>query len=554
MSAPILYLGDLAARERHYAGGFWRPETYYALAASHAKAAPDSYAVRHKSLRLTYRQFLDRIDALADELASLGVRAGERVVTWIPNRMECAVVHLACSRGGYVYCPSPDRNHTVADVVALLNRVHATAFFYQRGFGADADKADIAKELDKVSSLRCTFAIDPPGALPSMPFAELRPVDAAKRDPAWIDNDPDRVRYLSFTSGSTGVPKGVMHSDNTLIAMPRALGKDWGFSANTVTYSMSPISHGLGISGWLTSLSVGGEFVLHDLPRDASLIDSMIETGANYLVGVPTHAIDLLNELRAPGAKRLDKVQCFRISGAATPGPVIEGLLHHGIPVQSGYGMTENCAHQYTRPGDSARQIIETCGKVGDGYEVRIFAINDADKLAKPGEVGQVGGKGASLMLGYFADQAATEASFNSDGWFMTGDLGRHDEQGYLHITGRMKDVIIRGGHNINPGRIEDFAMRHGAIERAAVFPIADERLGERICLAVMFRPGQNASAEQILQRMEGAGLTRYEMPEYFISLPEIPVMTNGKIRKPDLIKRVKAGEIVPEPVRRQGA
>jgi acyl-CoA synthetase len=113
-----------------------------------------------------------------------------------------------------------------------------------------------------------------------------------------------------------------------------------------------------------------------------------------------------------------------------------------------------------------------------------------------------------------------------------------------------MKDLIIRGGHNINPGRIEDFVMRHDAVERAAVFPLQDERLGERICLAVMLKPGRDASADQILARMAEAGLTRYEMPEYFVQLPEIPVMTNGKVRKPDLLRRVKDGEIVPQAIR----
>jgi acyl-CoA synthetase len=156
-------------------------------------------------------------------------------------------------------------------------------------------------------------------------------------------------------------------------------------------------------------------------------------------------------------------------------------------------------------------------------------------------------------MLGYFGDQAATESSFNSDGWFMTGDLGRHDEQGYLHITGRMKDMIIRGGHNINPGRIEDFVMQHEAIERAAVFPISDERLGERICLAVMFRQGKSATPGQILDFIDAAGLTRYEIPEYFVALSEFPIMSNGKIRKPDLVARVRSGEIVPQSVRWQG-
>lgn len=547
MGAQILSLTDVKAREHYYADGYWRHETLYGIALAHATTAPDSYALRHQSLRLTYRQFLNRVDALADELALRGVRPGERVVTWIPNRVESAVIHIACSRGGYVFCPSPDRTHTVADVVTLLQRIRATAFFYQPGFGADSTQSDIAVELGKVDSLRCVLTVNQLGSSPSIPFPDLTVSNREKLDPKVINNDPDCVRYLSFTSGSTGTPKGVMHSDNSLITVLRSMAVDWKFDSQTVTYALSPISHGLGISGWLTSLVVGGEFVLHDLPRGASVIERMVEVGTGYLVGVPTHAIDLLNELRQRGAAGLEKLKCFRISGAATPGHVIEELLQYGIPIQSGYGMTENCAHQYTRPSDTPEQIIQTCGRVCAGYEVCIFDINDTDKPAQPGEVGQIGGRGASLMLGYFGDQRATESSFNSDGWFITGDLGRHDESGYLHIAGRKKDLIIRGGVNINPSRIEDFTMRHDAVMRAAAFPIADERLGERICLAVMFKEGQSASQEQIFQCIETAGLTRYEMPEYFLVLPDIPIMTNGKILKIKIIKQVQAGEIIPQ-------
>lgn len=131
----------------------------------------------------------------------------------------------------------------------------------------------------------------------------------------------------------------------------------------------------------------------------------------------------------------------------------------------------------------------------------------------------------------------------------MTGDLGWLDEHGNLRITGRKKDVIIRGGHNINPARIEDLAMRHSAVERAAALPIVDPRLGEKICLAVMFRVGRSASPTEVLAHLREAGLTRYEMPEYFISLPEIPLMANGKIEKLELMRQVREGMIVPQPV-----
>src|SRR5262249_12346771 len=157
------------------------------------------------------------------------------------------------------------------------------------------------------------------------------------------------------------------------------------------------------------------------------------------------------------------------------------------------------------------------------------FDVDDADRPARPGEIGEIGGRGTSLMLGYFDDQNSTEDCFNADGWFMTGDLGWLDEEGYLRITGRKTEVIVRGGHNIiNAGRIEDLAMRHLTVECAAAIPVADARLGERICLAVMFRPGHTASADQILNHLDSAGLSKYEMPEFYAALAEIPLMPNG--------------------------
>jgi acyl-CoA synthetase len=551
MASTILSLLSADAIRRNYASGYWRDETIYALAQSRAMRAPDRFAIRDKARRLTYRQLVDRADAVADDLLHHGVRAGDRVLLWLPSRIESAVIQIACSRQGYVYCPSPHRNHTVADVVQLLERTRATAFFYQPGFGADAGQADIAAQLAKLSSLRRIHRIEPLESGAAAPFAGLHVLDPGERTKAPVNRDPDQVGYLAFTSGSTGSPKGVMHSDNTLLAALRVMAADWGFTSQTVTYSLSPFSHNLGTGAWLTSLVAGGEFVVHDQPRGASLIDALVETAATYLVGVPTHAIDLVEELRRRGPSGLDRLKCFRISGAATPGPIIAELLQYGVPPQSGYGMTENCAHQYTMPGDDLTRIINTCGKACAGYEVRIFDADDADVPAKPGEIGQIAGRGASLMLGYFGDQTGTESCFNADGWFMTGDLGRLDDDGYLHITGRKKDVIIRGGHNVNPARIEDMVMQHRAIERAAAIPVADERLGERICLAVTFRAGKSASAEQILDHLDDLGLTKYEMPEFFVALADIPLMPNGKIRKLDLTKWVHDGLIVPQPLSR---
>jgi acyl-CoA synthetase len=232
------------------------------------------------------------------------------------------------------------------------------------------------------------------------------------------------------------------------------------------------------------------------------------------------------------------------------PSEVVAGLIAQGIRPQSGYGMTENCSHQYTLPNDEPRLIIETSGKTCPGYELRIFKTEDADTEAAAGEVGQIGGRGASLMLGYFDDQAATEDAFNKSGWFMTGDLGTLDANGYLRIAGRSKDIIIRGGHNIHPAHIEELATRHPAVQRAAAVPVKDARLGEKVCLAVVNRAGQSVTPDELLKHLDASGLSKFDMPEYFLRLDEIPLTPNGKMLKRAIVDWIKEGRVTPEPIR----
>jgi acyl-CoA synthetase len=161
-----------------------------------------------------------------------------------------------------------------------------------------------------------------------------------------------------------------------------------------------------------------------------------------------------------------------------------------------------------------------------------------------------MGGRGASLMLGYFDDQAATEDAFNKSGWFMTGDLGSIDAKGYLRIAGRSKDIIIRGGHNIHPAHIEELATRHPAVQRAAAVPVKDARLGEKVCLVVAFRSGRSATPDELLSHLDAAGLSKFDMPEYFLRLDEIPLTPNGKMLKTAIVDWIKEGRIKPEPIR----
>jgi acyl-CoA synthetase len=550
MTSTILSLLSADALARHTNSGAWRDETIYGLVQRQAERFPTAFAVRDRRRRLTYAELIVAADALARDLAHRGVRRGDRVMVWLPSRVEAVVALLACSRSGFVVCLSPHRNHTVAEITGFAQRMRAVALIYEPGFGADSDRNDIAVAVREVPSMRHLYPLAPLGVTTdTVLFPDL--LAPAGRD-VWpeMSRDPNAVIYVMFTSGSTGQPKGVMHSDNTLLCTARAIVRDWRLGPDTVVYGLSPHSHSLGVGAILTALVSGGELAMHDLSRNASLIDRLVATGVTYLVGVPTHAIDLLEEMRQRDmTSGIGKLKGFRISAAAVPAPVVAELLERGVLPQRGYGMTEVNSHQYTLPDDEQRLIVESSGKCCPEHELRIWRLDEPGKEAATGEVGEIGSRGGSLMLGYFDDQIATESAFNAQGWFMTGDLGWVDRKGYLRVTGRKKDVIIRGGHNINPARIEDFAMRHAAIERAAAIPVADARLGERICLAVVPRAGHAVDRSDILAHLAVAGLSKYEMPEFFITLDDMPLMPNGKIHRQDLTRWVKEGRIVPEPV-----
>lgn len=536
---------------RHYADGHWQEATIYELAASHARATPDAMAVRDRSRRLTYREFVHAVDLLANDLAAHGLQTGDRVGIWSPSRVEVAVAILACSRNGYVCSPGLQRDHTVAQVLELLERMSAAALIVQPGFGADAERHDIETAVGTLPSNPKVYSLPPIEECASGPLFGLDREQTVAGGPP---GDPDSVVYLPFTSGTTGEPKGVLHTDNTLLANARTIAKDWHFDSHSRIYTMSPLSHNLGFGALISAVAVGGELIVHDLPKGASLLQRLRETGATFLFGVPTHAIDLLAELRAGDADGLPALKGFRISGAAVPDAVCAELLDYGITPQSGYGMTEACSHHYTLPDDSPDRITGTSGTACDGYEIRIWTQDNPDVEAAIDEIGQIGGKGASLMLGYFEDPKSTAEAFNTHGYFMTGDLGSLDADGYLRITGRKKDLIIRGGHNIYPARIEALTMRHNSVERAAAVPVTDERLGERVCIAVTLRPGASLQPEDLLAHLDTEGLSKYDMPEYFVKLARMPLTSNGKILKRELNEAIARGDVDPQSVRWQAS
>ena len=530
---PFLTLHHPAAARSYYAQGVWTEDTFYSLMAGHAAARPDDVAYRDGRLTLTWTELAARVDAFAADLEARGLVPGDRVSIWMSNRVEPVIAFLACSRGGHAINPSLHATHTCAEVAELLRRLDSAVLITEDGWGADRRPGMLEAALEALPNLHTVYT---PETFPAAgPVPSRAPV-----------LDSDSVSYLAFTSGTTGPPKCVMHSANTLMSNARDMARDWQLDASARILTLSPLSHHIAWVAFSQWLICGGQFVIDAPPPGMSRLDWIVETGATYVMGVPTHAMDILAAQRAAGLARIGEVRTFYMAGAPIPPVVCEAFIRLGIKPQNIYGMTENSSHQYTHPDDPPEVWIHTCGRGGPAYEVLIVDAENPDRPAPPNTTGQIAGRGAALMLGYFGNQEATQDSFNRDGWFLSGDLGRLDDDGNLHIDGRLKDLIIRGGHNIYPSHIEALALRSDRVDKVAAFPVPDDRLGEKVCIAII----GDLQPDDLLAHLDAEGLSKYDMPEYFLRVDAFPLTASGKILKRELIEMHRRGEIEPLPIR----
>lgn len=530
---PFLTLHDPATARSYYESGLWQDDTFYTLLAGQAEITPQTEALRDGRHRLDWRSLKLRVDAMADDLARNDIVAGDRISIWMSNRIEAIVTFLACAREGIACNPSLHRTYTCAEVIGLLTELGVKALVTEAGWGADRQQHNFESMLEGLPFLQKIYT---PETMPHARAGDDRKPHA----------NPDSVAYLAFTSGTTGKPKCVMHSSNTLLANARDLVRDWKLGNQTVILSLSPLSHHIAwvaVAQWLVC---GGQMVTDDPPPGTNRLDWIIDTHATYVCGVPTHAMDILAEQKRRHLPRIGKVEVFYMAGSPIPEIVAKAFVDQGITPQNIYGMTECSSHQYTHPDDPRDVWISTCGRGGLGYTVRIWDPDHPDREVPPGQTGEIGGCGAAMMLGYFGNQAATEKTFNRHGYLMSGDLGSFDKDGNLRIEGRAKDLIIRGGHNIHPSRIEAVAIMHAGVAKAAAFGIHDARLGEKVCLAVI---GDISSAD-MLRHLAAEGLSTFDMPEWFLLVEELPLTASGKVLKRELVAMVKDGILSPESVR----
>ena len=474
-------------------------------------------------------------EALAVALADHGLIAGDVVSFQTPNWLEAAVINLAAALSGLVINPIVPI-YRDAEVGMMLADCRARAFFVAAEFRR-YDFAAMARRLRPgLPALAHVFLVR--GAADDMPgLADLIAQGRGRRFNR-PQVDPGAVKMLLYTSGTTGRPKGVLHSHNTLDRVMRESARHWGIGRGDALIMPSPVTHVSGYANGLEMPFVAQSRTLLMEAWDANLAIDLIEE--HQIVGTVA-ATPFLTELAAAARARdtrLPSLRFFACGGAAVPPDVIPAANAafdhcHAFRV---FGSSEAplISLGYPAPAD-AMLAATTDGAIID-YDVRVVDSDERD--VTPGEEGEILARGAAMFLGY-ADAAQTAEALTADGYFRTGDLGCVTHEGAVLITGRKKDLIIRGGENISAREIEDVLHLHPAVAEATVVAMPHERLGEGICAVVILRAGGVADAAALAAHVAASGLAKQKIPERFDFVDEFPRTAAGKIRKDQLRARI---------------
>ena len=483
------------------------------------------------AIRLSYADLERASTRVALGLWSFGVRHGDVVSFQLPNWWEASALYIACSRIGAVYNPLLPvfRSRELRFMLSLAESKVAVIPATFREF----DYADMYVQLRrKLPALEHVFVIDADSPdsfqrrLSEHPWEEDVNVDAVFR----IGRpDPNDVTELIYTSGTTGRPKGVLHTHNTLFGMLEEYIITLGLGSDEVIMQPAPITHQAGLlHGVLMSIMLGATMVLQEKWDVGPGIRLIEEHRATHFQAPTPFLADLV------GSPLVDKHDLSSLRRFVTAGaPIPRALVHRAVErlkvdVISAWGMTEFGTASCTRPGDPAEKIFGTDGRPMRGTEMRV--VDDRGKPLPASVEGRLEARGMSKFVGYLKRPELNVSG--AEGWFDTGDLARMDDDGYLSITGRTKDLVIRGGQNIPVVEVEEQLYHHPAVREVAIAAMPDARLGERACAFVVLNPGFHLTFDEMVAYLEEKGTARTYFPERLEIVRELPRTATGKIQK----------------------
>jgi acyl-coenzyme A synthetase/AMP-(fatty) acid ligase len=476
---------------------------------------------------LTYREMHERGVRLAGALHALGLRKGDVLAMEMPNWMEACLLYHAATALGVVVTPII-HIYQAKEVEFILRQSGAKAFVIPddwRGIDYLSMAESIRPRLPELEHVMVVGEKTPEGALS---FAELE--KAATDDFPRPDISPDEPHILAYTSGTTADPKGVVHSHNSLLAECRQTKACSGGEERDVFLCPNPIGHIAGIFSALIAPFVYGyrKLVLMDGWDPKWALELIQEHRVTRTGGATFFAMTLVN---APEFNDYDtsSLELFGLGGAGVPPSIVQQLHGLGWGSSRSYGCTEHPSITMGTLADPPEKCAFTDGRPQPDVEVRL--VDDDGNAVAPGAEGEVVSRGPDQFLGYM-DPAMDAEAFDADGWFHTGDIGRFDADGYLVITDRKKDIIIRGGENISAREVEEILATHPKVQESAVTAVSDERYGERVCAFVITRDGQDLTLDEVLAHFRSQEVAKQKTPERLELVTEFPRTLSGKIQK----------------------
>ena len=477
----------------------------------------------------TYTELVQMADRIALGLAAHGVGPGDVVAAQLPNYWHFSALYLACVRVGAVINPLMPIFRQ-RELSFMLSFGEAKAVFVPhlfRGFDYPAMIEELRPELpalehvfvvggDDVNAFDACFVDRQWEAEAGPVFAECKPA-------------PNDVTILMYTSGTTGQPKGVMHTHNTLISNIHKFAERIELDSDDTVLMASPLAHLTGfLYGLMMPVVLGCPAVLMDVWDPAEAARIIDAEKCTFTMASTPFLADLTNT-PAVDHHDLGSLHTFLTAGAPIPRVLSRRAAERlEVMVIAAWGMTENGGVTTTRPSDPEEKVFGSDGGPIEGMEVRV--VDDDDQPVAHGIEGRLQARGMGNFVGYLKkpDLFATDP----DGWFETGDLARMREDGYIRISGRSKDVIIRGAENIPVVEVEEMLYRHGAVEDAAIVAMPDERLGERACVFVTLKPEQTLSFEEMIAYLTEQKMAKQYLPERLEVIDAMPRTPSGKIQK----------------------
>ena len=518
--------GERAARR---AAGEWTGKTVADYARQRAEEEPDVVAVNDETGGMTYAQLLTEAQALARGMLAAGVKRGETVSFQLPNWIEAAVVNLACALAGIVVVPVIPI-YRQAELRFILKDCRARMLFIPQTFRSidypqmiEGLRAELPDLRDVVVVRGSSARMSRYGDLLATGRGSSAELRAA---------DPDEAKFLIYTSGTTGQPKGVIYSHNQARRPVWASMTVWGIPPGARILMPSPVTHVTGYAYGLEATFGFGTRVTLMEKWDAALAARLIdEHGVEFTISATPFLQELVEEAERSGTS-LPSLKIFACGGAAVPPELIRraNKVFANCRAFRVFGSSE-CPMVTQGVLDDPELAATTDGRVFD-WEVKVVDA-DGDRVAA-GTEGEILARGPSLFRGYTSAEANREA-FDAEGYFRTGDLGIVTADGLLTITGRKKDIIIRGGENLSAKEIEDALHEHPAVREAAVVAMPHERLGEGVCAWLVAageaRPDRAELADYLIQ----AGLARQKCPERVEYIAALPKTASGKVKKHEL-------------------